>query len=684
MCPPRTLTAELAKTWHDCLPREVPGSQQEGTGKMRLDIQCQRRIFRGRPRSFLLVAVILLLLGLFREPATASPPGGGRVAMKAEPSLYDDELEVEEAPSSLRGVEVPKIEDLDRYIADKGSAELLGKALFWDLQLGSDGWTACASCHWHAGADVRIRNTVTAVDFQALESRIGEMSNYLLKAEDFPFRKLADATDRDSRVLRDLGMIAGSQGVVKRDFLGVTSRRFLDNGELVLDDKFDLGGLNARQVTGRNSPTVINAVFLERQFWDGRAQRVFNGVNIHGDRDPSARVWYAEALSAEPVKIAIENASLASQAVGPPHDGIEMSWSGRSFQDIGRKMLAMTPLALQRVDPTDSLLGDLANPKGRGLKSQVTYSQLIRKAFRREWWQAKDPVEGGYTQMEANFSMFMGLAILMYESTLISDQSPYDRYAEGEESALSDRAKQGLEIFVNQGKCINCHTGPQFAGGVTSVTRPVDNSIQSQMIETITMSDRQTAFYDGGFYNIGVRSNEEDLGVGGSNELGPLSYTLRRQLGEEVAGAIGVPPEARTAVQAAFKTPSLRNVELTGPYFHNGSQATLEQVVEFYARGGDFHHDNRDLSPDIEPIPELANDPKLIGDLVEFLKSLTDPRVAEQKPPFDHPELIVPHGHRSQSKGVAGDQNLVFPATGASGGARLKTFEQILADGVPN
>lgn len=651
---------------------------------MHQGIQFQRRVFPRGLRSLGFFAIALLLLDLSRELATASPPGGGRVAMKAEPSLHDEALEVEEAPRSLRGVEVPKIGDQDRYIADKGYAELLGKALFWDLQLGSDGWTSCATCHWHAGADVRIRNTITAVDFEALESRLGEVSNYLLKAEDFPFRKLADATDRDSRVIRDLGMIAGSQGVVKRDFIGVASRRFLDSGEVIDDDKFDLRGLNARQVTGRNSPTVINAVFLERQFWDGRAQRVFNGVNIHGDRDPTARVWYAQGLSAAPVKIAIENASLASQAVGPPHDGIEMSWSGRSFEDIGRKMLPMTPLALQRVDPTDSLLGDLANPRGRGLKSQVTYSQLVRKAFRKEWWQAKEPVEGGYTQMEANFSLFLGLAILMYESTLISDQSPYDRYAEGDESALSERAKQGLEIFLHQGKCVNCHTGPQFAGGITSVTRPVDSAIQSQMIETITMSDRQTAFYDGGFYNIGVRSNEEDLGVGGSDELGPLSYTLRRQRGEEVPGAIGVPPEARTAVQAAFKTPSLRNVELTGPYFHNGSQATLEQVVEFYARGGDFHHGNRDLSPDIEPIPELANDPKLMGDLVEFLKSLTDPRVAEQKPPFDHPELIVPHGHRSQSKGVAGDQNLVIPATGASGGVRLKTFEQILADGVPN
>jgi len=654
-----------------------------GKSAMHQGFQCPRRVLPRGLWSIWFFAFALLLLNLSQESATASPPGG-RVAVSAEPSLYDDELDLEAAPRSLRGVKVPQIEDFDRYIADQGSAELLGKALFWDLQLGSDGWTSCASCHWHAGADVRIRNSVTAVDFQALESRLGEVSNYLLKADDFPFRKLADVTDRDSRVLRDLGMIAGSQGVVKRDFLAVTSRRFLDNGEVVHDDKFDLGGLNARQVTGRNSPTVINAAFLERQFWDGRAQRVFNGVNIHGDRDPSARVWYAQGLSAMPVRIAIENASLASQAVGPPHDGIEMSWSGRSFEDIGRKMLPMTPLALQRVDPTDSLLGDLANPRGRGLKTQVTYSQLVRKAFRKEWWQAKEPVEGGYTQMEANFSMFLGLAILMYERTLISDQSPYDRYAEGDESAISARAKQGLEIFLHQGKCVNCHTGPQFAGGVTSITRPVDESLQSQMIETIQMSDGETAFYDGGFYNIGVRSNEEDLGVGRSNALGPLSYTLRSKGGEKVQGALEVPSGARTAVDAAFKTPSLRNVELTGPYFHNGSQATLEQVVEFYARGGDFHHGNRDLSPDISPIPELANDPKLIGDLVEFLKSLTDPRVAEQKPPFDHPELIVPHGHRSQSKGVAGDQNLVIPATGASGGVRLKTFEQILADGVPN
>ncbi|MFO0067098.1 MAG: cytochrome c peroxidase, partial [Pirellulaceae bacterium] len=197
---------------------------------MRDGTQWQRRMFQSELRSFWFLAIALLLLNVIREPATASPPGGGRVAMKAEPSLYDDEVEVEEAPQSLRGVDVPKIEDQDRYIADKEYAELLGKALFWDLQLGSDGWTACASCHWHAGADVRIRNTITGIDFQALETQLGEVSNYLLKADDFPFRKLADPTDRDSQVVRDLGMIAGSQGVVKRDFLGVTSRRFLDTG----------------------------------------------------------------------------------------------------------------------------------------------------------------------------------------------------------------------------------------------------------------------------------------------------------------------------------------------------------------------------------------------------------------------------------------------------------------------
>ena len=109
------------------------------------------------------------------------------------------------------------------------------------------------------------------------------------------------------------------------------------------------------------------------------------------------------------------------------------------------------------------------------------------------------------------------------------------------------------------------------------------------------------------------------------------------------------------------------------------------QVVEFYARGGDFNETNiATLDPDIAVIVDIVGNPTLMGSVVDFMKSLTDPRVEYQKPPFDHPELIIPNGHSGVSKGVAIDNDIVIPATGSSGGARLKRFDEILVDGVPN
>ena len=101
-----------------------------------------------------------------------------------------------------------------------------------------------------------------------------------------------------------------------------------------------------------------------------------------------------------------------------------------------------------------------------------------------------------------------------------------------------------------------------------------------------------------------------------------------------------LPGFQRVAVDGAFKTPGLRNVELTGPYFHNGGMATLRQVVQFYNRGGNFCSFNlRDLDPSIEPLGLTASQEE---QLVAFLVSLTDERVKYRKAPFDHPELRVP------------------------------------------
>jgi hypothetical protein len=193
------------------------------------------------------------------------------------------------------------------------------------------------------------------------------------------------------------------------------------------------------------------------------------------------------------------------------------------------------------------------------------------------------------------------------------------------------------------------------------------------------------AFYDGGFYNIGVRPTAEDIGLGASHaKLGPLSYSLQEQEGDNPDPAVTVPPGGRVAVNGAFKTPTLRNIALTGPYMHNGGMKSLEEVVQFYARGSDFFHTNiDDLDPDMNGIPELWNNPEGVAAVVAFMKSLTDDRVAKQSAPFDHPELLLPHGSSTFFKKIAAlDDILRLPETGRSGGAPFRSFEDSLTNGL--
>jgi len=127
-------------------------------------------------------------------------------------------------------------------------------------------------------------------------------------------------------------------------------------------------------------------------------------------------------------------------------------------------------------------------------------------------------------------------------------------------------------------------------------------------------------------------------------------------------------------------------VELTAPYFHNGGQLTLRQVVDFYSRGGDFA--NAELNPEIR---DLGLDDRDKDALVAFLKSLTDERVRAQAAPFDHPQRFVPVGEqlnpdgsiKTDANGVAVDCILEVPATGAAGGAPLPTFESFRFTGPP-
>ena len=346
-----------------------------------------------------------------------------------------------------------------------------------------------------------------------------------------------------------------------------------------------------------------------------------------------------------------------------------------------RKMFSLPPLALQEVHPKDSVLGRYANPDGNGLREQITYPRLIREAFQDKWWNTEAMTPDGFTQMEANFTLFWGLAINMYESTLVSDQTPFDSFANGDHEALSEEAQRGLKLFLNEGRCINCHEGPEFTGATVSALRGA-RSNETDFIEFMEMQRGPEAFYDNGFYNIGVRPTLEDLGVGASHpQLGPLSYTRRRQNGQDVDQDIHVPHGARVAVDGSFKTPGLRNVELTGPYMHNGGMKSLTEVVQFYTRRADFFKQNMDnLDPDVDGISELQENPEDIQAVVEFLKALTDERVRHRKAPFDHPEIVIMHGHSHVSGGVALDDGRTLPAVGRNGGPAIKTFVEILDD----
>ena len=138
-------------------------------------------------------------------------------------------------------------------------------------------------------------------------------------------------------------------------------------------------------------------------------------------------------------------------------------------------------------------------------------------------------------------------------------------------------------------------------------------------------------------------------------------------------------------MDGSFKVPSLRNVELTGPYFHTGGYATLEQVVDFYNRGGNVRGWNTGALPDstaygpnpsnfdIDVMPLGLTDAEKAA-LVAFLKSLTDDRVRYERAPFDHPMLILPNGavgdnYVGDRRSTAGPSisSACIPAVGAAG-----------------
>jgi cytochrome c peroxidase len=199
-------------------------------------------------------------------------------------------------------------------------------------------------------------------------------------------------------------------------------------------------------------------------------------------------------------------------------------------------------------------------------------------------------------------------AIAAFERTVISGDSPFDQfYFADKKDALSDSAQRGLQVFVGQGRCVSCHTISQTHAlftdnrfhnlnvGFQRISRDVQ-----ELTSTFTKAKQQGANVD-----MAVLSNDN------TSELGRFAVSGQlRDLG-------------------GFKTPTLRNIDMTAPYMHDGSIKTLADVVTFYNQGGigaQGHPVNDFQSGGIRPL-NLSKEQQ--ADLVEFLKALTSPEYAK-------------------------------------------------------
>jgi cytochrome c peroxidase len=632
------------------------------------------------------------------------------------------EADLRNLPGDLRGVPVPGPSNLAEFVRDQRLALALGKALFWDMQVGSDGVQACASCHFRAGADPRSKNQVSPGLLEAAGAdhtyTTAGGPNGQLQWSDFPLTRLASPGIRGALDLAtDTNDVVASQGV-----------HHLGRGPD--PDNFSVAGINTRRVEPRNTPSVINAVFNHRQFWDGRADNVFNGVNHLGQRDPNARVFRADDPRT-PVEVRLElvNSSLASQAVAPILSTLEMSAPGRTPQQVGadlartprkiaKRIESLRPLAKQQVHPEDSVLGPMSRWPQRGLTPR-TYDELVKLAFHERWWRSSrviivradgsksvadrpddDPTTEEYTLIQYNFALFFGIAVQMYEATLVSDDTPWDRFRRAT-PLFSDEALNpwrnttpqhitrlalfGAHLFNDRARtatnlrCSNCHEQNELTdASVRRIASAANGPVRN----------RDGNIIDKGFNNIGVRPTHEDPGIGAMDAFGPLSFARRRFTGTLPAffdpgtGPAAAAVSKGFGVDGAFKIPSLRNVALTAPYFHNGDARTLREVMEFYSRGGNVAPLMQMDGTPIEPLGTPGLTSLEIDALVAFMEALTDERVLYRRAPFDHPQLLVPNGHPgdwrattdTKINGFADDVMIEIPAVGARGGPVLPGF----------
>lgn len=200
----------------------------------------------------------------------------------------------------------------------------------------------------------------------------------------------------------------------------------------------------------------------------------------------------------------------------------------------------------------------------------------------------------------------IGLALGAFERTLNFFDSPFRRYLAGDENAISEDAKQGWALFNREGRCVSCHT--------MSPSNPIGS--------------------DSKFHNIGIAAKNQNFEQLAREAIHALAEDNSDEKLDELAIATDLSELGRFMVTkeradiGAFRTPLLTNIGITGPYMHDGSLATLWDVIDHYNKGGEA---NLYLDGGIEPL-NLTD--RQVDQLVEFLFTLTDVRFAEENAKF--------------------------------------------------
>jgi cytochrome c peroxidase len=264
----------------------------------------------------------------------------------------------------------------------------------------------------------------------------------------------------------------------------------------------------------RNTPTVLNAMFSDSQFWDGRA------------------------------------ATLEEQAKQPLVNPLEMGM-----------------------------------PSFEAVVGRVGESPAYRRQFGRVFGDEGITIET------------IAKAIAAFERTQLSGNSPFDRFIAGDARALSDAQRRGWGLFRGKAQCVNCHAFNPASPFFTDFDfHNTGNAAKGAGFDALARRAAEAAPRGG----EAVRAPADLLAR--TEEFSPLGRFLVTGRPEHIG---------------AFKTPSLRDVELTAPYMHNAAEKTLLDVVRFYNRGGEK---NRYLDARISPLGLTDSE---MSDLVEFMRALT-------------------------------------------------------------